>query len=68
MAVQLSVGDGGLLMGSGLRLLVRDTGGDAERATTALRELAEDPDVIAVVGPIFSRESEAAARSAAMER
>ena len=45
---------------SSLRLLVRDSGGDAERAAAATRELAE-AGVAAIVGPVRSSEAVAAA-------
>ncbi len=48
----------------GLRLVVRDTRGDAARAVAAVRGLAGDDEVSAIVGPIFSAESEAAAQEA----
>ena len=53
-----------LSMPSGVRLVVRDTGGSAERAAAAVRELADDGDIVAIIGPIFSDESDAAAREA----
>ncbi len=45
---------------SRLRLLVRDSGGDADRAAEATRELAA-AGVVAVVGPVRSSETAAAA-------
>ncbi|MFP6640328.1 MAG: ABC transporter substrate-binding protein, partial [Myxococcota bacterium] len=48
----------------GVRLLVRDTAGQPELAAAAVRELAADESVLAVIGPIFSAESEAAATQA----
>jgi ABC-type branched-subunit amino acid transport system substrate-binding protein len=48
----------------GVRLVVRDTAGSPERAAAAVREIAERDDVVAIVGPIFSDECEAAAREA----
>ena len=50
--------------GKGVRLLVRDSAGDPDRAAAAVRELAADERVVAVIGPIFSAESEAAANQA----
>jgi branched-chain amino acid transport system substrate-binding protein len=38
--------------GSSIRLLVRDTQGDPEVGVQRLRELAEDPSVVGVVGPL----------------
>ncbi|MGH0030036.1 MAG: ABC transporter substrate-binding protein [Myxococcota bacterium] len=48
----------------GVRLLVRDTAGDPARAEAAVRELAADPSVAAIVGPLLSAECEAAASAA----
>jgi len=49
---------------SGVRLLIRDSAGDSDQAAAAVRELAADDQVVAVIGPIFSAESEAAANQA----
>jgi branched-chain amino acid transport system substrate-binding protein len=38
--------------GSSIRLLVRDTQGDPEVAVERMRELAEDPNVAGIVGPL----------------
>jgi ABC-type branched-subunit amino acid transport system substrate-binding protein len=38
--------------GSSLRLLIRDTQGDPEVAVEQVRELAADPNVMAIVGPL----------------
>ncbi len=48
----------------GIRILVRDSEGNPDRAAEAVRELAEDDRLMAVIGPIFSAESDAAAREA----
>ncbi len=48
----------------GVRIVVRDSGGDPARAAAAVRSLARDDDVRAIIGPIFSGESEAATRAA----
>ncbi len=45
----------------GLRLLVRDTGGTPEGAAEAVRELAEDESLMAIVGPLLGASAEAAA-------
>lgn len=50
----------------GVRLVLRDTKGEPELAALAVRELAADDGVVAVIGPIFSAESEAAANQAEM--
>ena len=49
---------------SEIRLVVRDSQGDPEIAAEAVRSLAEDPSLLAIIGPIFSKESLAAARVA----
>lgn len=46
---------------SGLRLLVRDSEGDPERAADFVRELGGREEVVAIVGPLLGDESEAAA-------
>lgn len=48
----------------GVRIVVRDSGGDPARAAAAVRSLVRDEDVRAIIGPIFSAESEAATRAA----
>ena len=52
---------------TGMRLEVRDSRGDPERAAQAVRELAADENVVAIVGPLLSRSSEAAAEVATKE-
>lgn len=47
-----------------MRVFVRDSGSDPGRAAAAVDELAADPSVVAIVGPIFSEESLAAAAAA----
>ncbi|MEM9176570.1 MAG: ABC transporter substrate-binding protein, partial [Myxococcota bacterium] len=49
---------------SEIRLVVRDSEGDPARAAEAVRELARDPELVAILGPIFSQESLAAAAAA----
>ncbi|HKE12278.1 MAG TPA: penicillin-binding protein activator [Myxococcota bacterium] len=49
---------------TGLRILVRDTGSRGPEAALAVRELAADPSVLAVVGPLGAAEAEAAAAQA----
>jgi len=51
-----------------VRLLVRDSGGRPERAAEAVRELAEDESVVAIVGPLLKGECEAAAGAAEAAR
>ena len=48
-------------LGGGLRVLVRDTRGDPERAAAAVREFSARGDVVAVIGPLLRDEVEAAA-------
>ncbi len=47
-----------------IRVLVRDSAGDAGRAAAAVRELAGRRAVSAIVGPLLAAECEAAARAA----
>ena len=49
---------------SGVRLLVRDSGGNPERAAAAIRELSQREEVVAVVGPLLAEEARAAADAA----
>ncbi|MCP5057250.1 MAG: tetratricopeptide repeat protein [bacterium] len=46
---------------SALRLLVRDSGGDADRAAAGVAELAANSEVIACIGPLLASSAEAAA-------
>jgi ABC-type branched-subunit amino acid transport system substrate-binding protein len=48
----------------GPRLLIRDTRGRPEAAAAAVNELAADPGLLAIVGPLLPEESEAAAEAA----
>jgi ABC-type branched-subunit amino acid transport system substrate-binding protein len=48
----------------GVRILVRDTGSRGPGAALAVQELAADPSVLAVVGPLGAAEAEAAAAQA----
>jgi ABC-type branched-subunit amino acid transport system substrate-binding protein len=50
--------------GPRIRLAIRDTAGRPERAASAVRELADRDDVIAIVGPMLKAECEAAAAAA----
>lgn len=50
--------------GPNVRLVVRDSGGDPERAAAAVRELAGSEDVVAILGPVFSDEAMASAEAA----
>ncbi|MCL4686697.1 penicillin-binding protein activator [Myxococcota bacterium] len=50
--------------GGGLRVLVRDTGGTPDGAAAAVRALAAQPEVRAVIGPLLSEEVHAAAEAA----
>lgn len=51
-------------LGPEMRVVVRDSAGDPERAAAAVRELADDPDVVAIVGPLVSKACDAAAAEA----
>ncbi len=51
--------------GAGLRVVVRDTGGTPDGAAAAVRALATQPDVRAVIGPMLTEEVQAAADAAA---
>jgi ABC-type branched-subunit amino acid transport system substrate-binding protein len=51
-------------VGPGVKLRIRDTAGRPEQAAEAVRELAADTEVLAIVGPLLSGESEAAAAAA----
>lgn len=50
-----------------IRLVVRDSEGDPVKAAEAIRELASDSSVVAIIGPIFSAESLGAADAAERE-
>ncbi len=50
-----------------VKLIVRDTAGRPERAAEAVRELAQNPDVRAIIGPLLKGEAEAAAIAAERE-
>ncbi len=54
-------GDGG---DRNVRVVIRDSAGDPQRAALAVAELAAHPDVVGIVGPLLSAESEAAAAAA----
>jgi len=47
-----------------VRIVVRDSAGDPARAAAAVRSLAEDPDLVAIVGPLLSDPADAAAKVA----
>jgi len=51
-----------------VRLVVRDSGGNAERAAGAVRDLARNEDVVAIVGPLLAAVADAAAEAAQEER
>ncbi len=53
--------DVGRSAASGVRVVVRDSGGDPARAAAAVAELADDPSVLAVLGPLTGLAAEAAA-------
>ncbi len=43
---------------SGIELVVRDTGGEAHLARAAIDELAAQPEILAVIGPLRSKEAQ----------
>lgn len=47
-----------------IRLVVRDSEGDPVTAAVAVRELATNPEIVAIIGPIFNAESMGAAEAA----
>ncbi len=47
-----------------VRIVVRDTEGNPDKAAAAVRELAEDPTIVAIIGPLTSASSESAAVAA----
>jgi len=59
-----AAGDGG----PRVQVIVRDSRGSPEGAAAAVRSLAEDSEVSAIVGPLLSAECEAAASVAQRER
>ncbi len=50
--------------GPTVRMVFEDTGGEAEAARAAVRTLAEEEEVDAIIGPLYSREARAAAAAA----
>ncbi len=52
---------------SRVRVLVRDSGGSAAGAARGVRSLAEEPDLLAIVGPLLAQEAESAALAAEEE-
>ena len=62
LAVDLfASGSGG---GSRIEVIIKDSKGDPEVATKAVRDLAQNPEVLAIVGPLMKKTSLAAAREA----
>jgi ABC-type branched-subunit amino acid transport system substrate-binding protein len=57
-------GEGSSDEGTGMRVLVRDSGGDGARAAVAVRELAANEEVAAVVGPLLPEEVQPASDAA----
>lgn len=50
--------------GARIILVVRDSQGQGEAAAAAVRELAQDPDILAILGPLGRKETLAAAQAA----
>ncbi|MFN7133255.1 MAG: ABC transporter substrate-binding protein, partial [Myxococcales bacterium] len=53
-----------LALGKDVQLVTRDTGGDVAQARKAVDELVRDEQVIAIIGPVLTNESEDAATEA----
>ncbi len=51
-----------------IRIEIRDSGGSPGLAAAAVRELAQQPSVTAIIGPLLAKESEAAAVAAEIQR
>jgi ABC-type branched-subunit amino acid transport system substrate-binding protein len=49
---------------SQIRVLVRDSGGGAAGAARGVRSLAEEPGLLAIIGPLLAEEAESAAEAA----
>jgi len=49
---------------SQIRLLVRDSGGNAAGAARGVRSLAQEPGLLAIIGPLLAKEAESAAAAA----
>jgi len=49
---------------SQIRVLVRDSGGSAAGAARGVRSLAEEPGLLAIIGPLLAEEAESAAEAA----
>jgi ABC-type branched-subunit amino acid transport system substrate-binding protein len=49
---------------SQIRVLVRDSGGSAAGAARGVRSLAEEPGLVAIIGPLLAEEAESAAEAA----
>lgn len=62
--VLLAAGVFGADRETGMRVLVYDSAGDAQRAARAVAALAADSDVEAIVGPLLGEPAQAAAESA----
>ncbi|MEM7412275.1 MAG: penicillin-binding protein activator [Myxococcota bacterium] len=50
-----------------IRVVVRDSAGNPAQAARAVRDLAADPEIVAIVGPLVSKACEAAAVAAEAE-
>jgi ABC-type branched-subunit amino acid transport system substrate-binding protein len=62
--ILLAAGVFGEADGRRVRVLIRDSAGDPQRASVAVAELAARSDVAGIVGPLLAAESEAAAATA----
>ncbi|MED5263137.1 MAG: ABC transporter substrate-binding protein [Myxococcota bacterium] len=63
----VATGSLGIASPGGVRLRVRDSGGNPQRAAAAVREFASDDEVVAILGPLLSKVAEAAAAAASEE-
>jgi len=62
--VQLAAGVFGSTEGTPVKLIIRDSKGNADDARRAVEELVEEEKVVAIIGPLISEVAEAAARTA----
>ena len=58
---------GAVVLPAGVQIVVRDSAAQPERAAQAVRELAADPSLVAIIGPLLSQCAEAAAQAAQEE-
>ncbi len=61
---KLAAGDMGFTEGPRVKLIIKDCGDDPASAASAVRELAQEDDVLAIVGPMVKESAVAAATEA----